>query len=162
MKQIELSKKGSKYKGLYFALVDDEDFEYINKYNWSIHYISKSATLYASRKDSKTKKTIWMHRFIYEKYNSTIYKEIDHKDRNGLNNQKCNLRQSTRTQNCCNTKPFGKVMYRGIDINGGKYRVRIKTEGKSIYLGRFNDIETAVITYNNAAKMYFGEFALQY
>ena len=35
MKLIPLSKYG-KYRGMYFVQVDDEDFEWLNQWNWSV------------------------------------------------------------------------------------------------------------------------------
>jgi hypothetical protein len=102
MKEIELSKKGKKNKGKYVALVDDCDYEEVNKYNWSIN--KKYNTVYRADHSSGKYKRIQFHRFIWELHNGTIPDGyvIDHIDNNPLNNQLSNLRLATRHQNSMN------------------------------------------------------------
>ena len=80
MKKIKLTQ--NKY-----TLVDDEDFDYLNQFNWCAH--KEKYNFYAVRTDNKLKKCIRIHRVIM---NCPDSKFIDHKDGNGLNNQKENLR----------------------------------------------------------------------
>jgi HNH endonuclease len=80
--------------------------------------------------------------------------EIEHKSRNRADNSISNLRKATRSQNCANKKSKG---YRKT-ING-KYEALIKIKGKQKYLGSFNCPLLARLAYENAAKIYFGEFA---
>ena len=85
MKEIKLSQFG-KNKGKYVALVDDEDFEYLNQFKW--HALESPKTVYAVRQirvDGKQNK-VWMHGAIMSG------KWIDHIDHNGLNNQKYNYK----------------------------------------------------------------------
>ena len=93
MKKIKLTQ--NKY-----VLVDDDDYEMLNMYKW---YIKKGGnTFYAARsifsKDGN-QKTIRMHRLLL---NAPKGIEVDHKDGNGLNNQKSNIRLATRSQNRMN------------------------------------------------------------
>jgi hypothetical protein len=90
MKEIILSSD-------YSTIVDDEDYEFLKKFKW---YLNKGKiTFYARAKING--KMVRMHRLIL-KANSTQI--IDHKDRNGLNNQKDNLRFYTLSQNAMNRK----------------------------------------------------------
>lgn len=97
MKELELSKRGWKNKGKYKAFVDDDIFDEVNKIDWSYHKKG-----YAIKSDKKN--TTLLHRFIWELKNGKIPKgyEVDHIDRNGLNNQISNLRLVTHAENMCN------------------------------------------------------------
>jgi hypothetical protein len=93
--------------------------------------------------------------------------QVDHKDGNGLNNSKLNLRIVTHKQNnqyksltSANTSGFKGAFF-------CKYRSHLKTpwrsliryENKSIHLGCFETAEEAHEAYKLAAKKYYGEFA---
>jgi hypothetical protein len=101
MKEIELSKKGKKNRGKYKAIVDDDIFDEVNRYNWSY-----SNAGYAVRYDFSTgeQKAILLHRYIYELKYGKIPKglEVEHKDQNGLNCQIINLRLATHKENMRN------------------------------------------------------------
>ncbi len=100
MKEIVLSKKGKKNKGKYVAFVDDDIFPIVNEYDWTY------SLGYAVRNDYSTgkRKNIRLHCYIYELKNGKIPEgyEVDHKDRNSLNNQISNLRLVTHAENMCN------------------------------------------------------------
>ena len=98
----------------------------------------------------------------------------DHINHNGLDNRKANLRVATRKQNVWHRRKFSgrtydglkrpsRSKYKGVDFvsaNGGKcWRVRIRVNGKRIYLGSFKDEIEAAKVYDIAAKKYYGEFA---
>jgi hypothetical protein len=89
MKKIQLTK--NKY-----ALVDDEDYEELNKYNWYYSYQG-----YAVRTNHRLNKCIYMHRIIM---NPLDYKQVDHINHNKLDNRKENLRICDRFQNLQNSK----------------------------------------------------------
>ena len=148
-----------------FAMVDDEDFEKVNQFKWIAD--KGRATYYAKRRKGKTAKEI-MHRFIMNVSSNLIH--IDHKDHNGLNNQKENLRECSPHQNSMNTQIRNNKasQYKGVSIakHKGKkgqvyiyYVSRIRFNNKSIRLGYFNSEIEAAIAYNNAAIKYFGEYA---
>jgi hypothetical protein len=156
MKQIPLS-QGK------FALVDDEDFEELNKHKW---YAKKSrGVFYASRtskiKDNDESKTIHMHRVILGFTDLKI--KCDHIDHNGLNNQKTNLRASTHVQNCNNrrSRKNSSSEYKGVSWSkfSNKWHSQIQTLGKKIHIGYFFDEIEAAKAYDEKAKELFGEFA---
>lgn len=90
--------------------------------------------------------------------------QIDHIDGNPKNNKWSNLRLATNTQNSRNSsKPKNNTSgFKGVSFVSrlNKYRATIMVNRKSIHLGCFSDVKDAVLAYNEAAKSYFGEFAL--
>ena len=89
--------------------------------------------------------------------------EIDHKDGNGLNNQKSNLRLITHTQNCMNRdkNKNNTSGYKGVHWhkNYKKWGVQIRVNGKCKSLGYYDTKKEAAQVYNEGVKKYFGEVA---
>lgn len=149
MKEIELT-QGK------VALVDDEDYDYLNQWNWfadkhgSIYYVTRNQKI-----NGKSIK-IYMHRFIM---NTPINLECDHRDHNCLNNQKSNLRNCLPKQNKMNGLPRGKSKYLGVAYNGKYIRAQISVNEIRIHIGNFKTEKDAARAYDTKAKELFGEFA---
>jgi hypothetical protein len=74
-------------------------------------------------------------------------KTIDHRDRNGLNNVWTNLREATSAQQAQNRKLYSTNRFsghRGVTWAFGKWKAVIEVSGRSIYLGRFADLQSAI------------------
>lgn len=163
MKEIKLSQRNKKSKNRHLvALVDDEDFEYLSQWNWCA--CKSKDTYYSHRVDTTGEKRvkIRMHRLIMRV--SDPETEVDHKDNNGLNNQKSNLRVATGSQNSRNRSVYKRPKssrYKGVNLHkAGKWVASIGLPGsRSQYLGWFVKEEDAAKAYDEAAKQYFGEFA---
>lgn len=133
------------------ALVDDGDFEELNKHKWCFD------GQYAQRRENT--KAIRMHRVIIEIPAGMV---IDHIDGNKLNNQRSNLRICTNAENTMNRQSgFGASQYKGVALHKptGKFRAYIRGHGRQIHLGLFEREEDAARAYDEAAKKHFGEFA---
>ena len=94
------------------------------------------------------KKTVLIHRLVGEHYlpNPHNKPEIDHIDRNRLNNCILNLRWSSRSENQINKPITGKIPYRHISMNKGKdYRIIIQRNCKVIYRKSFNKEKYTII-----------------
>jgi hypothetical protein len=157
MKRIKLTR--DKY-----ALVDDADYEWLSSHKW---YALKHGKTYYARHSKRIngKKTFFsMHRTILGLFDPKI--KVDHKDYDGLNNQRNNLRVATELQNHHNIPklPNCSSKYKGVSWskNARKWeaRIRIPDIRKRENLGYFiNEIEAAK-AYNEKALIYFGEFAV--
>lgn len=157
MKKIDVSTK--KYPAT-FALVDDEDFERINKYHW--HAPRQRSGVYAVRDITKNgkRKRLHMHREIIG------YKEgmvVDHINHNCLDNRKSNLRLCTNTQNSMNmfSHKGSRSQYKGVYFHksSGHWQSSIRVCKKLIHLGTYKEERDAAKAYNINAKKYFKEFA---
>ncbi|MFW9874253.1 MAG: AP2 domain-containing protein [Candidatus Thorarchaeota archaeon] len=156
MKKIVLTKDK-------FALVDDEDFDYLNQWKWHALTKKKPNTIryYACRtiKENGKKKNIYMHRLLM---NFPKNKQVDHSDHDTLNNQKSNLRTCTNAQNSYNqNKRIGSSQYKGVHWykQTKKWVARIMYNYKNISIGYFKSEIEAAKAYDEKAKKLFGEFA---
>lgn len=140
--------------------VDEEDFEALNKYNWCLFKSEKWT--YAVRTECRNgkQKTIFMHREIMNVKGKEVY--VDHKDGDGLNNTKINLRVSNNRFNQYNVgkKQNSGQKYKNIRYLGGdRYQIRMRTpDGVRIHKNVKGE-EQAVKIYNELAIKYHGEFA---
>jgi len=149
------------------AIVDDEDYDWLNQWKWyAKEYKRKNTTSnwYACRGkwENKKMKTIRMHREILgDKYKNG--EVTDHANGNGLDNQRRNLRICSVSDNTINSivDKGGSSRYRGVQWckQKRKWIARITIFGKRKYLGRFVSEKNAAIAFNNAAMKYHGEFA---
>lgn len=145
------------------AMVDDEDYDYLNKFKW--HAVKSRYTFYAVTnnfdKSISSKKSLCMHRMIIDVLEKPVL--VDHADRDGLNNQKYNLRECSHSSNCANRKSRVNSTSNYIGVSwckkAKKWKPQIMKDGKRTYLGAFKDEKYAALVYNEAAKRIHGEFA---
>jgi len=133
-----------------FAIIDDEDYELVNKYIWHVSHYGYAIS-----------GITFMHRLIMGL--SIGDPDVDHIDGTKLNNQKNNLRLCTVAQNirnskiCCRNKSGYKGVYWNKERN--RWTAQIKFHRKSTYIGHFKSIKDAALAYNKKAVELFGEFA---
>lgn len=148
-----------------YALVDAEDFEMLSQWKWFINTSNKSKTEYAVMNGryikGKRLPKIQMHNMI-------LGESADHKNGNGLDNRRKNLRAANKFQQAYNKgvhihkKSKG---CKGVSIVKNRNGIptywiaRITVENKRIYLGVFKNHIAASRAYIKAAKKYHGEFA---
>lgn len=140
------------------ALVDDEDFETLNQFKWYANKIGNAFYAMRNKLDGKEKRrySVFMHRIIM---NTPKSMDTDHCDRDGLNNQKSNLRICNRQQNQRNQRQKGEFIGVSWYKYGQKWRAWITIDNKQKHLGYFEDPIVAAKARDVAAKEYFGEFA---
>lgn len=143
------------------ALVDDADFASVSETKW--HARRQGDTYYAEaryRKDGNDT-TISMHRVILGITDRVVV--IDHKNVDGLDNRRCNLRIANHAKNMANRRSAvgSSSKYLGVTWNKSKkrWRVFIQKDKKHIFLGQFKDETEAALAYNRKALELHGEFA---
>ena len=138
-----------------YALVDDEDYDYLMQWRW---YAKYSKGIKSSYVVSTTDK-LSMHRVIMGDPKGLV---IDHINHNAIDNQRNNLRNCTPAQNTCNRRtPSNNTSgYKGVYWERGQWRARIVVNRKPKHLGYFHCKHEAAKAYNTAAKMYHGQYAL--
>lgn len=136
-----------------YALVDNEDYQWLKKYTWYSHnqgYITTAIN----------NKTLLIHRLIMKPKDGLI---VDHINQNKLDNRKSNLRIGTQSQNLANQKKKRGTssIYKGVsfDKSRDKWQSKIRIAKKMISLGRFKEERHAAMAYDIWAKDYYGEFA---
>lgn len=87
--------------------------------------------------------------------------EIDHRNNVTSDNRFDNLRQATRQQNKANTRisKNNSTGLKGVTRHAGRFRAQIKVDGKTVYLGHFDDPNLAHDAYVVAANRNFGAYA---
>ncbi len=139
------------------ALVDDIDYEYLNQWKWCA---SKDGnTFYAKRNIKQNGKwtTISMHQVLAKRLD--FKDSADHKNKNGLDNQRSNLRPATQKQNLenlgipkNNTSGHKGVYWYKRYL---KWTAKIRHNGKHIHLGYFDKIEDAIHARKIGEDKYF-------
>ena len=119
------------------AMVDDEDYEWLNQWKWSA-----TQNGYAYRRGPMN---IYMHNAIMKNTSGT---EVDHVHGIAFDNRKSELRICTHAENCAN----GKIRntntsgYKGVSWHKqtGKWRAYIVKSNKQTSLGLFDNVIDAI------------------
>lgn len=143
MKLIELTKG-------HFAIVDDQDFELLNKLKWQASGPKSNNAFYAVSRGG-----IRMHRIIMDCPEDMI---VDHINGNGLDNRRSNLRIGTQSLNCVNRKRTPGANLRGARKKKNRWQAYIKIHGKQKSLGYFSTEIEAHNAYMAAAAKEYGNW----
>lgn len=150
----------------YAAEVDPEDYAYLSQWKWQY-----GANGYAVRDDYLGKidgryahRTVLMHRVLLDAPNGM---DVDHINRDKLDNRRSNLRIATRSQNRANVgkcKRLNSELPTGVTYNPSlrsrqPYMARIGKGGKSYFLGNFYNVQEAADAYNAKKRELYGEFS---
>lgn len=159
MKKLPLS------QGL-FSVVNNEDWERLSTFKWCA---TKNGTKwYAKRRavvDGK-QTSVYLHKEVLRIKDSTVL--VDHKDGDGLNNRRRNLRISTKSANAWNSRPQAgsSSKYKGVSLtanvsaSGRKWHSYAKFDGRKVNLGYFYTEIEAAKAYDKAVRSRIGAGAL--
>jgi hypothetical protein len=138
-----------------FALVDDEDFDYLNQWKWCALYKKHINTYYAVRSGIGA---THMARLIMSTPKGMV---VDHINHNTLDNRRSNLRNVTYSENQTNRRAAKKNPFheKCISQNHNSYRVQIHKSLKKVYDKTFPTLEQAIEARNAAIKDAHGDFA---
>lgn len=138
------------------AIVDNDDFEYLNQFRW---YLNSEGYAVRDKRSGGKRTRIRMHREIIKTPDGM---DTDHINNNRLDNRKENLRTCSRAENICNSliRKDNTSGYKGVSYfkPAKKWKMQITMNGKSI-CKYFDNPKDAAIAYNDAATKYFGKFA---
>jgi len=159
----EMRKAGNKVtkirltRGL-FSIVDDIDSD-LARFKWCAVKAGRYPPFFYYAQRRKGRNLVFLHQVIAARIN--IEGEADHRDRDGLNNQRRNLRPATRSQNTANQRMRvdNTTGFRGIAPWNGRWRAHVTVNRKQKHLGMFDTPEEAARARDIAALAAFGEFA---
>lgn len=155
MGSVSIPLNSRKYPGL-FAIADEEDYERVSPHRWRVS--CERGRYYA--RSTINGKTTSLHRFVLDAPAGTL---VDHKDFDGLNCTKENLRFATPVQNVGHMRKHGRNTsgYKGIAWVPalGRWVATIKNARRKYNLGTFQTKVEAARHYDAAAHVLLGEFA---
>lgn len=137
-------------------LVDAQDYASFSQRTWGI-----ASGGYAKNDwwDNGKRKTILMHHLVLPKKEGF---EIDHINRNPLDNRRVNLRYATHAQNIANSglRKINTSGYKGVGWSNMQHAwiARFRSNGHVFILGKFDCKSCAADAYNKKASECLGEF----
>jgi hypothetical protein len=159
MKRIKLT------QGKY-AIVDDEDYAFLNRLDWYLNPANEKSHAIACRSfgfKGRHFEISMQSLLIRQKKNGLIR----HRNGDGLDNRKSNLEliNPSVMKHSAVKNRFKLSSYKGVSFNRyckyKRWRAEIMKQGKKYFLGGFRSEEEAALAYNDKAKELYGEFAYQ-
>lgn len=145
-----------------FVIVDEADVAKVGSVNWHAQVEPNGRIIYAvrSQKTNGKSKKVYLHRLIMA---AKPGQYVDHKDGNGLNCQRSNLRLCDQYQNGANSRLSRNNTsgYKGVSWEKvyRRWAAYIYSHRKKIVIGYFDNAIDAARAYNDKAVELFGEFA---
>lgn len=155
----------------FFTIVDDDIYGLLIKFRWQVRKRHGGRygcdAIYEKKRGGKYAGIVVMPRAIM---NAPPHLQIDHINRNPLDNRRENLRLATQSQNSFNSKLYInnksglKGVYYQYETNPGaktkRWRAFIQIDKKKTHIGYFQTPEEAARAYDDAAIEHYGEYAL--
>lgn len=146
-----------------YTLVDADTPDEIIDVRWSMLVSPngcRAVRTVHSRGIGSQPKLLLLHRVILQPPASM---DVDHINRDSLDNRRANLRPATASQNGhnCPMRATNRTGYKGVSPCGfGRFQAIITVEGRRIYIGKYATAAEAALAYNAIAAEHLGEFAL--
>lgn len=146
-------------KGLH-VVIDIEDYERVAEHRWHAHIVGNNKYARKTARIDGRKLNVPMQRVILGIRDSRI---VDHRNGDGLDNRKANLRIASKQNNNINIRPRRgcKSQYKGVLFESRRkaWVARIQHDGKSYHLGQYGTEQDAARAYNYAASLLFEDYA---
>ena len=139
----------------FVSVVDIADFGILRQFNWWVNF----GSVRPRAMGKVNGKQIYMHRFIL---NAPRSFDVDHINRDSLDNRRCNLRLATRTQNNANAvRKKHTSQFKGVSWQTERncWTASGSLNNRRLHLGRFAVEEMAALAYDSWADEHYGEFA---
>ena len=146
-----------------FSKVDLEDFEYLKLITWNATKATNSTGYYVSGGGTNKNSAFKMHQYLAGIHRKSVGFEVDHKNRDALDNRKYNLRLATRHQQQLNLTRTRFLSSEGRGFHGVRLN-RNKTRFQAWYtdknnkwknVGMFSDVESAARARDKAVYQHF-------
>ena len=142
----------------HFAVVDAADWHLLAGHKWYPHYSKRPYGDVVYAHSTAPMDGRLMHRVIMGLPDGDP-RWVDHRDGDGLNNRRDNLRICTPSQNRINAKKLrGTSKYKGVRLVDGRWLASIGTRLTRKHLGTFATEEEAARAVDRAAAELYGEF----
>lgn len=145
------------------AVVDDADYERLTHYRWFAIRRDNRTYLLRNARLNRKQSTVYLHREVMGITEKGYRVQVDHRNRDTLDNRRENLRICTASQNKSNggrQKTKKSSPYKGVFVSRGHIVAVVTKEGERHYLGTFGSHIEAARAYDRKAIELFGEFAL--
>jgi hypothetical protein len=137
-----------------FAVIESEMSHVLAGRRW--YAVKIDRRFYAGCRNKQSGSRIYMHRNIA---GADRGEEVDHRNRDGLDNRRSNLRKATRSQNEANKAPRGRSGFKGVSYDSRSQRYTAHVGHHKKWVGSFVTAEDAAKARDRAAREMFGEFA---
>ena len=132
------------------AVIDFDDFERVGRVKWTAKQSRENWYAVRGVGGRKNPKRLWLHAEIMGAIG------VDHRDGDGLNNRRENLRPATQQlqARAFRKKSSGKSsQFRGVTwfARDGKWQAQVYYNGKNHFVGHYNSEVDAALAYDSAA-----------
>ena len=132
------------------AVIDEVDWPLVARHTWQARRRRDGNGFYAANSAGTR-----MHRLLLGVWDTRI---VDHRDGDGLNNRRSNLRIGTQSGNCVNRRTTPGDHLRGARPKKGKWQAYIKFSGKQRSLGYYATEREAHEAYLREATRIHGDW----
>lgn len=143
----------------YEAVIDAADVHLVDRWNWSAKVNPRGVYAVRVQKSQQKSRSVYIHRLLMSEPTGF---QVDHRDANGLNNRRSNLRLASQAQNNCNKRLRNDSTsgLKGVTWHkrAAKWQAKIQAGLICKYLGLFHSAEAAHAAYQAASADLHGEF----
>ncbi len=152
---IEIYLRNIKRLEIAKTIIDKKDFDKVKNIKWHLDTTKSNGRNYVH--GYVNNKKVKLHRYLLD---SKINQQVDHKNRDTLDNRRINLREVSSSINSFNTNVSRRNKSGVVGVwktKSNKWLSYIRKDKKLINLGTFKNFEDAVTTRKQAELKYFGE-----